>query len=63
MEDLFGQFGVVTYLSLIKKYPEARDDLLELRRQKNRGLKYIIAGVAIFAFLFGYAIAGLIMVF
>ena len=42
---------VSTYLGLCKKYPEAREDLLNLRRQKNTAL-YITVAVGLFFGLF-----------
>lgn len=34
--------NVKTYIGLCQKYPEAREDLLNLRRQKNTALYFLI---------------------
>lgn len=59
MEDLF---NIPTYLSIIQKHPELRDEILELRRIKNRGTKALLILAGIFAFLAGYFIALLTLV-
>lgn len=50
-------FGVITYLYLIKKYPEARVDILELRRQKNKAMYISFILIALISGLTGYLIA------
>jgi hypothetical protein len=44
---------VKTYLGLCRKYPEAREDLLNLRRQKNKAFGILIIG----AFILGFSLA------
>jgi hypothetical protein len=41
---------IQTYLGLCRKYPEAREDLLELRRQKN----FVAGLIMIGSFLIGF---------
>lgn len=48
--------GVPTYLSLMRKYPEARQDLLNLRRSKNQALIGVVAIASAISFLIGYSI-------
>jgi len=47
---------IQTYLGLCRKYPEAREDLLELRRQKNIATVLIMLG----SFLIGVFTGGFI---
>ena len=49
-------FGVPSYLSLMKKYPEAREELLRLRASKNQALLWVIIGSLFVGSLFGYFI-------
>lgn len=50
-------FNIPTFLSLMKKYPEAREDILELRRYKNKALFISITLTAILSFGIGFCIA------
>lgn len=48
--------SVPTYLSLMRKYPEAREDILRLRTSKNQALFWVIIGSLFVGALFGYFI-------
>lgn len=50
---------VKTYLGLSKKYPEAREDLLNLRRQKNKALYILITVFFLFGVGVGYMIGAM----
>jgi hypothetical protein len=56
-------FGVVTYLSIIRKYPELREEILELRRIKNKGFYATAIMIALISGLLGYGIAMASVVF
>jgi hypothetical protein len=62
LESPYEWMGVVTYLSIIKKHPELRDEILELRRIKNRGFHATIFMVGLICFLLGYGISMVSMV-
>lgn len=47
-------FGVPTYLSLMKKYPEAREDILRLRESKNKGYIASSLGIIVITALITY---------
>lgn len=50
-------FGIPSYLSLMKKYPNARDDILRLRESKNKALIFSLFGAGFIGFLIGYTLA------
>lgn len=62
LENLESMFDITvpTYLGLIHKYPEAREDILTLRRSKNEaliGITIIFSGLA---FITGFFISQVI---
>lgn len=54
-----GYADVKTYLGLCQKYPEARDDLLELRRQKNNALYFLVVLFFLFGGFIGFMVGGI----
>lgn len=48
--------GVVTYLSIIRKHPELKVEILELRRIKNRGFYASLIMAVLISGLIGYAL-------
>jgi len=47
---------IKTYLGLCRKYPEAREDLLNMRRQKNKALVISLTGAILIGFFIGICI-------
>jgi hypothetical protein len=47
---------VKTYLGLCRKYPEACEDLLNMRRQKNKALYCIVTTFFFFGVIIGWMI-------
>lgn len=45
-----------TYLDIIKKYPQTKEDMLELRRNKNKALMIVFIGSLIFGALIMYVV-------